>query len=127
MGKGLKFLSILTGSSESQLLNAKAEVKRAFGSQELSNDSERDFVLNKIIKEMEKLDYAKIRELKISMPELTAMVIDEISVKKTNKEFMYIFNRVLVDYYEYKLGNAESLNKAINLLAYDIGKKVINL
>lgn len=93
----------------------------------LLNDSEREFVLNKILKELEKLDYEKIEKLNISPTELTAIVIDEMCTKKSNKDFIEIFNRVMVDYYEYEMGNAESLNKPIKLLAYDVGKKIINL
>ncbi|WP_164489639.1 hypothetical protein [Rummeliibacillus sp. TYF005] len=44
MGFFLKALSVITGSNEETLLNARTEISNNFGSDHLSNETERDYV-----------------------------------------------------------------------------------
>jgi isocitrate lyase len=120
MMNGLKLLSLLTGSNEMTLLNARAEISHTLGTSKISNSHEKNFVLDSICKDIVKyVDIGKAIDNNFSPYEVVYAVIEK-RVNDNDREFLVIFNRVMVHYYQMKLGNEQSLAKALTELTDDI-------
>jgi hypothetical protein len=126
MGFGLNLLKVLTGSDEKTLLNARAEVNHLVGGNKISNNSEKNYVIETIIREMNELvDFNKVIEDNGTPVEVVSCIVD-LHIRNNDKKFLVIFNRVMVEYYNLELGNSESLIKALSLLTEEIMYIVTN-
>ncbi|CAM5199704.1 hypothetical protein UACE39S_05812 [Ureibacillus acetophenoni] len=118
MGFLLKALSVITGSNEETLLNARAELSNNFGSGHLSNETERDYVFNELFKFFQKNGIPN--ELKNEPTgAIIGFVLDYLSQDKKNTKFLQVTNRVMVDFYNFELGNSETLIRALMKMGHD--------
>jgi len=110
-----KALSIILGSSEETIVDAKTQLHRALGSERLSNDFEKDYILD-VMKEN-----IVNSGLLYSMPlENIVLFLLNRYLDTWNETQLHILNRVLVYYYGYKLGDMDTLPRAIENLAFDL-------
>lgn len=121
MGFLLKTLSLLTGSSEELLLNARAEVSNNLGSGSISSESERTFVFDRFLKFLK--ENGLPRELENEPTGvILAIILDILVQDKKNHKFIQVNNRVLVDFYNYELGNNNTLMPALMKMGVDFEK-----
>lgn len=117
MGFLLKTLSILTGSSEETLLNARAEISNSVGKGNISTESERTFVFEKFASFIERNGLP--RELE---DEPTGMIIAFIL------DFLVqVTNRVLVDFYNYELEKSDTLIPALLEMGEDFESYIVKI
>lgn len=117
----LKYLSMATGSSQETLLNARAEMSNAIGSKSLSHEKERLYVFEKLNTDMQNhgSSYINYEEIKHMPIEVILPYMSEYYQDTKQNEYMQIVNRVLVYFYNYELGNHDSLVKALTPFTYD--------
>lgn len=119
-----KFLSILLGDSEEERHATKAVISNSYGMGNLSTQSEKEYVLKKLINY---LPYYVSKEFYYSEhPGVSiAIVIDNLIIKKGEEKFLQAFNRVMVHFYNYEFNNKKSLQKAFILIGEDIRKYIL--
>jgi hypothetical protein len=112
MGFFTKALSILTGSSEETLYNARAELSNNLGKGVLSNQAEKEYVFETIIDYLPR--YFKAEQLgSMYTGHAIAIIIDDLTKSKINEKFIQIFNRVMVYFYNYEINNIRTLEPAL--------------
>lgn len=115
MGILRKTLSIILGSPEETLVNAKSEISRALGSTAISNNTERNYIFDKVVNDVRLSPLYGIHDINF----VVLMVLNNY-VDNWNGAQMQILARVLVDYYGYLIGNVDTLPNAVSRLAEDI-------
>lgn len=122
MGTLLKFLSILSGSSEEALLNVRAQVSNRYGSSIMSNETEKNFVFKKITTDIPKLLQPSQVE-RMSTEDIVGLVINYYCENK-KRELVRTINRVLVYYYNYELDNEKSLRLSLKSFSRDLERYI---
>lgn len=123
MGTFLKFLSLLTGSNEETILNARAEVAHAIGSSKVSHIKEKESVFDRYLNLLANLtDPNEIS--KYSLGYTLMWVTDALTQNYRHApemvEFLQAVNRVLVHYYGFILGNPNTLPSAFEKMGNDL-------
>ena len=129
MVKILKFLSVLTGSPEQTLLNARIEVTdKLGGGGALSSIHEKEFIFDKFSRDMHRMFTIEQCNRTLTADIVGAML--EEYGRRGEKEILNAFNRVMVYYYNYELGNAKTLFPALILFSKEfdvyIKKRYLN-
>lgn len=123
MGFLLKALSVLTGSSEETLLNARAEMSNKFGSGRLSTETEREYVFEQLYLFLKNNGIP--RELSNEPTGvIIGFILDYLVQDKRNGRFIQVTNRVLVDFYNFELGNTDTLIEALLKMGIDFERYV---
>nr|WP_106780791.1 hypothetical protein [Lysinibacillus timonensis] len=118
MGFFMKALSIITGSSEETLHNARAEMSNHYGKGLLSNESEKQYVFEQIINYLPQ--YFSPQEIRQSPTGyIIGFIIDDLAQHKKNEKFIQVFNRVMVYYYNYEMNKIETLEPALLQMGYE--------
>ncbi|MBM7614142.1 hypothetical protein [Alkaliphilus hydrothermalis] len=115
MGLLRKTLSIILGSSEETLVTAKTELSRTLGDKRISNDTEKNYILDMIAKDV--IIHRCYGELDVEV-----IVMEQFNnyLKSWNRLQLQMLNRVLVCFYGYKLGDINTLPIAIKNLTFDL-------
>lgn len=119
IGKGLEILKALTASDEKTILNAKAEMIHFVNKNYISDEVERNYVLNALADEWVSIDPFDVYIL--SSEEILASIIEE-HIKSNDKKFLVILNRVMVHFYGMEFGNDESLYNALVKMTEDMSE-----
>lgn len=119
----MRALSILTGSSEETLHNARAEMSHNFGRGVLSNQSEKNYVFETLIDYMPRyFTPEQIRSMYTG--HVTGFIVEDLAQSKKNEKFIQIFNRVMVYFYDYEFGNVSKLEPALLRMGEDFEQYV---
>lgn len=123
----LKILSFLTGSSQETLLTAKAEMLNNLEKGDLSSADERKFVFEKLANDMFELYEDKVEVIQLMpMVEIVGEILED-HMKRGDKNFLQIFNRVLVYFYDYELGNQDRFIPAMMTFSEDFEEYIHEL
>lgn len=120
MGLGLKILSLISGSDEKTILNARAEIEDFIGTRSnTSNNSEREYIINALAKEIKNNPrYIQLSKRGIDKSDVVCKVIDDKMNAGDIKELV-IMKRVLVQYYGYNNNHSkEGFKKFIDDIVY---------
>lgn len=118
MGKFMKFLSILTGSSEETLHNARAEVSHHYGKGILSNEQERLFVFETLMNDLPRM-FSIEQANRMPTGAIIGQMMEVYTRDKQKEKFVQIFNRVMTHYYNYEFNNVNSLIAALEMMGND--------
>ncbi|MGL5717344.1 MAG: hypothetical protein ACRCXT_13335 [Paraclostridium sp.] len=128
MSKFLKALSILSGSSEQDLLNTRAVFSDKFGKGKLSCEDERRYVFKKFGDDF----YIIIKDVLpqiMSDEESDRLILSDIIMIQYNyyldtnqNQFLLIFSRVMIHFYNLIPGDKDSLFKSLGLFSEDFAR-----
>lgn len=122
----MSILSAVVGSSPATLHNARAEVSNRYGNGILSNSEEKKFVFERLAKDIPKMIGTENAK---HWPPGAAIgyVVDAYTQtgKSEDVKFTQIFNRVMVNYYDFDLKNGqETLAPALVRMSFDLNRYI---